>query len=471
MMFANFRSNLHTMHMSNPLSSGSLMSKVSPVLTLALALALGAPAAFAQSFPQTPDTGDAALASQPALTPDTQAPQLPPLGEGILTSVNNDMITSYDLKQRMLLLIVTSGVQVTQENYAAFQQQALNSLIDERLQQQEMDHWKVKVTDADVDEEIARMAAQSNLKPDQLLSELKRVGVEPATLRAQIAAESGWNQLVGGRYHSNANVGTAQVDSLMDKVIADGQKPQYLVAEIFIDNTTAGSAANALQGAKQLREQIANKVAPFQAVARQFSNAPSAANGGDAGWLVSGNIDSSVESVLTSLKPGEMSEPIVTKDGVYVYLLRQKTDGNADMVFRIKQAAVPLPANASPADVAAANAALASFRSRVDSCEAFDELNGKGPAGVQVTDLGDAKLSTLLTNYADALRPLKNNQATEPLRNAQNMDVLYVCDRQLAGDNALSREQVENNLVNQRLSMLGRRYLRELRSTATIENH
>ena len=468
-MSAKFRSNPHAMHMSYSPTSGSFMSRVLPVLSAALML--GASPVLAQSFPQTPDTGDAALASQPALTPDTQAPQLPPLAEGILVSVNNDMITSYDLKQRMLLLIVTSGVQVTQENYAAFQQQALNSLIDERLQQQEMDHWKVKVTDAEVDDEIARMASQSNLKPDQLLSELKRVGVEPATLRAQIAAESGWNQLVGGRYHSSANVGTAQVDSLMDKVIADGQKPQYLVAEIFIDNTTAGSPANALQGAKQLHDQIAAKVAPFQAVARQFSNAPSAANGGDAGWLVSGNIEPSVETVLASLKPGEMSEPIVTKDGVYIYLMRQKTDGNADMVFRIKQAAVSLPANASPTDVAAANAALASFRSRVDSCEAFDDLNGKAPAGVQVTDLGDAQLSTLLTNYADALRPLKNNQVTEPLRNAQNMNVLYVCDRQLAGDNALSRDQVENNLVNQRLSMLGRRYLRELRSTATIENH
>jgi len=457
------------MHMSLSLSSGSLMSKVLPVLSVVLML--GAPAAFAQTFPQTPDTGDAALASQPALTSDTQAPQLPPLAEGILVSVNNDMITSYDLKQRMLLLIVTSGVQVTQENYAAFQQQALNSLIDERLQQQEMDHWKVKVSDAEIDEEVARMAAQSNLKPDQLLAELKRVGIEPATLRAQIAAESGWNQLVGGRYHSNANVGTAQIDSLMDKVIADGQKPQYLVAEIFIDNISAGSAANALQGAKQLREQIAAKVAPFQAVARQFSNAPSAANGGDAGWLVSGNIDVSVENVLTALKPGEMSEPIVTKDGVYIYLLRQKTDGNADMIFRLKQAAVALPANASPEDIAGANAALASFRSRVNSCEAFDEAGGKAPAGVQLTDLGDAQLSTLLTNYSEALRPLKTNEATAPLRNPQNMNVLYVCDRQLAGDNALSRDQVENNLVNQRLSMLGRRYLRELRSTATIENH
>ena len=459
---------------STPHSAGFIMSKLlnGSFLALATVLALSTGTASAQGFGQTtPDTGAAALASQPALAPDTQAPQLPPLGEGILTSVNNDMITSYDLKQRMLLLIVTSGVQVTQENYASFQQQAINSLIDERLQQQEMDHWKVKVPDADVDEEIARMAAQSNLKPEQLLSELKRVGVEPATLRAQISAESGWNTLVGGRYHANASVGTAQVDSLMDKVIADGQKPQYLVAEIFLDNASAGSAANAQQGAKQLYDQISQKVAPFQSVARQFSSAPSAANGGDAGWLVSGNIDPAIEDVLKTLEPGQMSPPITTKDGVYIYLMRQKTEGNADMVFRVKQAAVALPANASASDISGAQAALTSFRSRVNTCEAVDEQIGKTNGSVQVTDLGEAQLSTLLPDYSSALRPLKTNQTTAPLRNSQNMNILYVCDRQLAGDNALTRQQVETNLVNQRLSMLGRRYLRELRSTATIESH
>ncbi|ESQ84387.1 hypothetical protein AEAC466_08515 [Asticcacaulis sp. AC466] len=440
-------------------------------LSLALALTAVAGATFAQGLSQTPDTGQAALASSPGLAPGAQAPELPPLGEGILVSVNNDMITSYDLKQRMLLLIVTSGVQVTQDNYAAFQQQALNSLIDERLQQQEMTHWKVKVSDKEVDSEIARMAAQSNLKPEQLLAELKRVGVEPATLRTQIAAESGWSQLVGGRYHSNAAVGSAQVDSLMDKVIADGQKPQYLVSEIFIDNVSAGSAANAAQGARQLHDQIAANVAPFQAVARQFSSAPSAANGGDAGWLVSGNIDPAIENVLKVMQPGQMSGVIVTKDGAYLYLLRQKTDGNSDMVFRIKQAAVSLPPNASASDVASAQTALTNFASRVRSCDAFDEQSEKASSNIQLVDLGDAQLSNLLPNYAAALRPLKDNQVTAPLRNNQNVNVLYVCGRQLAGDNALTRDQVETNLVNQRLSMLGRRYLRELRSTATIENH
>lgn len=436
--------------------------------TCLAALAAGLMAASAVAQEQTPDTGDAALASAPALGPDSEAPQLPPLGEGILISVNKDMITSYDLKQRMLLLMVTSGVQVTQDNYSAFQQQAITSLVEERLQKQEMEHWKVKIDAKEIDEEIERMGRQSGMTGEQLKGELKKLGVEPQTLRDQIEAQTGWSMLVGGRYRSNAAVGSAQVEATMDRVISDGQKPQYHVAEIFLDAAQAGGMANAQAGAQQLYQQMQAKVAPFQAVARQFSNAPSAAQGGDAGWLVAGSLDPQVEAALQSISPGEMTPPLTVKDGVYIYLLRQKSDGNADMVFRVKQAAVPLAANASAADVSRAQALLDSVRTKTRSCDAVDEIKA---SGIQVTDLGEAQLSVLQPAYADALRPLKINQSTTPLRNAQNMNVLFVCDRQLAGDNAVTREQVQSSLVNERLAMLGKRYLRQIRAGATIENH
>jgi len=443
-------------------------------LTLAAGLCAGAAGAqqsyqdLPKGFSQTPDTGAAAAASQPALQPDEQTPQLPQLGEGILVSVNDDMITSYDLKQRMLLLIVTSGVQPTQENYAALQQQALSSLVDEHLQKQEMAHWKVTVGDDEINQELDRMAAQSNMTRDQLLAELKKVGIEPQTLKDQISAQTGWSELVGGRYHSSAAVGRAQVDATMDKIIENGQKPQYLVAEIFLDPAVAGGLQNAQAGAKQLYDQINAKVAPFQAVARQFSNAPSAANGGDAGWLVSGDIDPAVETALQSIQPGQMTPPITTKDGVYIYLLRQKTDGDSDMVMHLKQAAIPFSAGGN---AAAAQAALASFREKNATCDAVDDLSGKAASGIQVTDLGEAQLSLLKPAYANALRPLKEGQATGPIAGDQEVNVLYVCDRRLAGDNAMGRSDVENQLVNQRLAMLGKRYLRELRTSATIENH
>ncbi len=452
--------------------SAQRTSLIAPLAGMLFAGALLAGSAVAQTpgpdLQQTPDTGAAALASQPAFQADGDAPALPQLGEGMLTSVNEDMITSYDLKQRMLLLIVTSGVQVTNDNYAAFQQQALNSLIEEHLQQQEMAHWKVKVTDKEIDDEVNRMARQSNMTGEQLVAELKRVGVEPQTLRDQISAESGWSELVGGRYHQNAQVGKAQVEATLDKLISDGQKPRYQLMEIYLDPAQAGGLDTAQKGAQQLYTQIQAKVAPFQAVAHQFSNAPSAAQGGDEGWVAKGTLDPQIEAALDTMQPGQVSQPITTKDGVYIFLLRQKSDGNADMVFRLKQAAVTLPSNADAAQVAAAQSQLASLRTRVKTCDALDDTK---VSGVRITDLGEAQLSLLKTDYSDALRPLKENQSTQPMRNDQNLNVLYVCDRQLAGDDAVTRDQVQTSLVNDRLAMLGKRYLRELRSGATIENH
>jgi len=417
----------------------------------------------------TPDTGNAAAASAPAMQPDGAAPSLPTLGEGVLVSVNDDIISSYDLKQRMLLLMATSGVQVTQDNYAQFQQQAMRSLVDEHLQFQEMKQWKVKVEDKEIDDELKRMAQQSNMSKDQLLGELKKIGVEPTTLREQIRAQLGWNELVGGRYHSNAQVGRDQVDETMDKIIADGQKPQFEVSEIFLDPTTAGGIDNARKGAQQLSQQLNQKVAPFQAVARQFSNAPSAANGGDEGWMVSGNMDPQIEATLQSMKVGDISAPVETKDGVYIFYLRDKSAGNADEVVRITQASVPLPTGASAQQVAAAQMQLVNFKTHASTCAALNEL-GKKTDGVAVEDLGESQLSDLLPDFATALRPLKDNQTTAPMQNGNQMEVLYVCDKRLAGDNAITRDEVENHLVDNRLAMLGKRYLRDLHASATIED-
>jgi peptidyl-prolyl cis-trans isomerase SurA len=432
--------------------------------TTALAMSAGlmmvsaAPAVMAQA--EAPQAQPAPAQPAPA--------QRPALREGIIAVVNDELISSYDLRQRMLLLIVTSGVQVTEQNYEAFQQQALRSLIDERLELQEAKRWELTVDEEEITEEITRMAAQSNLSYDQLVAELQRAGVDPQTLRSQIRAETGWQRLVGGRFNSKARVGKDQVDSYMAKITADSQKPQYLVAEIFLDPNLAGGLTEAQAGAQQLFQQIASGAAPFQSVARQFSNAPSAANGGDAGWLISGTIDPKIETVLQTMSGGQMTQPITTDEGVYIYYLREKTDGNSDSVMALKQAAISLGADAPASRVEAAQKALESFRNSQKGCGALTDTTIDG--SVVVTDLGETPLSELRDDYAAALKPLNVGQTTAPMRNDANMNVLIVCDKRLAGENAPTREQIEDRLVNQRLSMLGRRYLRDVRNQATIEN-
>ena len=332
---------------------------------------------------------------------------MPALGEGVLVSVNDDIISSYDLKQRMLLLMATSGVQVTQDNYAQFQSQALRSLVDEHLQEQEMKHWKVTVEDKEVDDELSRMAQQSNLTKDQLLGELKKMRRQSrrpcATRFAPNSAGTNWSAAaITPMPRSAATRSTPPWtrSSPTVKSFANMKCP-----EIFLDPTTAGGIDAARKEApQQLSEQLSQKVAPFQAVARQFSNAPSAANGGDEGWLVSGSMDPQIEATLKTMKVGDISAPVETKDGVYIFYLRDKSDGNSDEVVRVTQASVPLPAGASAQQIAAAQLQLAAFKSRADSCNAVTDL-GKKAAGVTVEDLGEIQVVGYAAGFCHGAAP------------------------------------------------------------------
>ena len=66
-------------------------------------------------------------AAEAAPAPAATAPQFD-LADGIVASVNDRIITGYDLRQRMLMLILSSEIQPTQENLPAIQQAALNAL-------------------------------------------------------------------------------------------------------------------------------------------------------------------------------------------------------------------------------------------------------------------------------------------------------------------------------------------------------
>ncbi|HYG25271.1 MAG TPA: peptidylprolyl isomerase, partial [Caulobacteraceae bacterium] len=330
----------------------------------ALALAVSGLGASAQEV--------AAVTTPAPATPTPAAPA--GISEAVVAIVNDDIISSYDMMQRMRLIMVTAGVQPTQENLPQLQREALRSLIDERLQMQEIrrveQEQKIDIvaTDEDIDQEIADIAKGNNMTGPQLVQALASQGVGPETLRSQLRSEVSWQRWIHGRYGSRLRIGEDQVKAQRERLAQAASRPQYQVAEIFIDAARVGGMDQALQGANQLVEQL-QKGAPFPAVARQFSAAPTAAAGGDAGWISSGEMPTEVDSVLEQLRPGQLSRPIPVQDGVYIVYLREKRAGGTATLISLKQAAVPLGAEASEAELAAASAKLESLRPSVTSCE------------------------------------------------------------------------------------------------------
>jgi peptidyl-prolyl cis-trans isomerase SurA len=420
-----------------------------------------------------PLAGSAQTPAAPAQ--EAPAPVQPQgISESVAAVVNDDIVSTYDLAQRMRLLIATSGVQPTEQNLPQFQREALTSLVDERLQFQELrrveqeQKFSIIATDEEVDEELGQLARNNNMTVEQFRGMLQAQGVE-GSLREQLRAQISWMRWIRGRYGSRLRIGEDQIKAVQANIAASANKPSYQISEVFIDANRVGGMDNAINGARQLVTQM-QQGAPFPAVARQFSAAPTAAAGGDAGWVAAAELPAELQTVVEQMRPGQLSQPIPVRDGVYIIYLRDRRSGAGATLVRLKQAAIALPGDATPAQVAEAAAKLEKIRAQGPTCENIETL-ASAEAGVIAGDLGEAEPKDLSPAFRDAVEAAQDGQFTPPLRTQAGLHVVAVCGRRAGGVAAeqVSREQIENRLYGQQLTMISRRYMRDLRSSATIE--
>ena len=414
--------------------------------------------------PAAAGTLNPAAEAAPAAAPAAPAFQM---SDGILATVNDSVITGFDLRQRMLLLIAMTQVQPTPENIPAIQQQALNLLVDERLQAQELTKFEdLVITDEQVDQELGSMAQEVGAAPATYMEFLAQGGIRPSTLREQIRTQMGWSQLVGGRFQSRARVSKSAIDSALRQASEAASKKQYLIGEIFIEASRVGGQQAALNGATQLVQQMVQG-APFQAVAQQFSAAPSATRGGDAGWVVEGSVQPALQQALEQLAVGQLSRPIPVDGGVYIIYMRDKRDGASASLVQIKQIMIELPESASDADVAAATQRLETLRPQL-TCDTM-LARATSEQGLLGSDLGEADVQNLAPQFQQVARSAEVGSVSTPVRTPLGVHLLGVCGRRAGGVQVADAREIENQLFRQNLGTLGKRYMRDLREDALIE--
>jgi peptidyl-prolyl cis-trans isomerase SurA len=425
---------------------------------------------FAQSGqPAAPVAGAPNPAAEDAPQPRAAPQAQLQLSDGIVATVNDAVITGFDLRQSMLLLIAMTQVQPSEENLPAIQQQALNQLIEKRLKDAEIAKFpQLQISDEEVNQEIAQIARDAGASAESYLAFLQQAGIQTRTLQEQIRTEIAWSALVRGRFRDRARVSRSQVEQTLRQLAEAAAKPQYLIGEIYIESARVGGQQAAMDGARQLVQQIIQG-APFQAVARQFSSAPSAmaSTPGDAGWIVQGTVQPALQAAFDVLEVGQLSNPIAVEGGVYIIYMRDKRDGSSTNLVQMKQVMIELPETASEQEVAAATASLEAIRGPL-TCDNIIERSRATP-GLLGADLGESDVSNLAPQFQQVARAAEIGAVSSPVRTPLGVHLLAVCGRRLGGPDAPSYAQVENRLQSQQFSMLDRRYSRDLREDALIE--
>ena len=393
------------------------------------------------------------------------------LEQRIVAVVNDEVISAQDLNDRLQLVTLTSGIPDSEQARARLAPQVLRSLIEERLQLQEAERLDIAVEEAEVERALANIAERNQMTVEAMRRFFAQNGINLATLLDQVRAQIAWVKVVNRQIVPRVTVTVDQLDMAVEEARRNEGEPEYLLSEIVLPVDNPAQAQVVAQDAARLVQTL-REGASFESLARQVSAAASAEAGGDVGWIRSSAIPQELRNTLERMREGEISDPIPSPVGYYIFLLRDRRLNQAavqasaaDVEVELAQILFPVD---GAADIAALRAQAAELRGDLGDCAAVAEAAAELDAP-QSGRLGWLRLGDLPPAFRQAVSGLPVGTASPPLEGPAGIHLLMVCDRRAARAETPEREQIAERLQRERVDRLARRYLRDLRKEAFVE--
>ena len=403
----------------------------------------------------------------------------------VVATVNDESISDFELRQRVQLYLALQGInqQLTPEQRTRIRTQMLEVLESEKLQLQEAVKKKITVSPVEVDKRINAMIQEYRFTIEQLRENLAKAGASEDALRSQITASIAWQKAVQDEYSDRVNVTPEMIAAEMARYAEGANKPHYRVMEVFLPVDNPELDAKVKKDSEEVLTQL-RQGAPFPVVARQFSQHPSAATGGDMGWINEGQLAPELNTALAKMEVGAISEPIRSTGGYYIIALRERQEPLGTKIDAAPTGptgpagTLPLARLLFPADPSLPKAQLEeifkvamTIHQRYGGCSQLEELSGK-MKGTIYMNLGDAKLAELSPQIQESMKNTRSGEAAQPFMSEAGVELIGRCDKRIEIKTAYvmpTQAQVEDQLFQNQIAALARRYLRDLKRGANIQ--
>lgn len=376
----------------------------------------------------------------PVLAQDLFAPRL---------YVNDRAITAYEVEQRALFLRILRAPGNPED-------EALKALTEDRLRQTEAERLGLKLTEAEITAGMTEFAGRANLTPEEFVAELAKAGVAAETFRDFVAAGLLWRQAVRARFLGQVPISENDIDRALE-ASSRPRALQVLASEIVIA-APEGQEEAAMAQAQELSDTLSGE-GTFASAARRLSAAPTAGSGGRLDWLPLANLPAAIGQKILALDPGEVSDPIPVPGAVVLFLLRDVAeDKTAEPIsVSVEWAEFLVPDDA---------AEIAEIRAEAETCtDLYVAANGLPEDRLTVTKAG---LNEVPGDVALELARLDRSEISVALTRGGFRRLLMLCGREQVLEPPPTRDQVREQVINQKLEGMAEGYLEELRSAAFI---
>ena len=387
--------------------------------------------------------------------------------------VNDEPISSYDIDQRLRLVIAASGGVNSQEELDKVREQVISAMIDERLQLQEaLIEFDFTIPDEEMEGYFVRRAQSMGQTPDQLGSALISIGSSKRTMIEQMRAEVVWEQIVGGRLGQFVAVTDEEVEAIIQRMHENKGKFEFRLAEIEMLVANSSQDASVKAAAEKLLTQIKGNESRFPDIARQLSSSPTSANGGDLGWVSEADLTEETLGILLQVGIGGITPPIKTPGGYRILAVQDRRKilsiDPLDTQVILSQFMLKKTKADNEADAKKFNDAALSLGKKPISCESLASRVSEFGAEPN-TQIGAVRYRDLPEIVRVPVEKAEIGVPTDVVTMEDGLHVLIVCGRKDPEVQEPDFDQIYAQIEGQRLAMMGRRYLRDLRRDAIID--
>jgi peptidyl-prolyl cis-trans isomerase SurA len=395
--------------------------------------------------------------------------------EGVAAIVNDNVISTEDVRDRVALAMLSANLPNNEDVRNHLLPQALRALIDEQLQLQEGKKMDVTVTQAEITKALDKLSEENHIPGGDILAFIKAHGISPSSLSSQIKATLTWNKVVAREIRPRVDIGDDEIDAVVQRMHENAGKQEYLLSEIFlpVDNPKDEDQTKAF--AEDLVKQIKGG-ASFGGIARQFSQSTGASTGGDMGWVQAGQLAPELDKTLQTLEAGEVAGPIRSANGFHILGVRERRTiaqggGQGNGGSDVKGISVALQQAFHPFTPDLDKEILLKeadrLRQAVGSCDGLQQKLAQNFPEWHWQDLGEIKLAEAEPWLADKVRDVPVGHSSEALATDKGALILFVCGRK--APETIDRTAIMNSIGTERMELLARRLMRDLRRNAYID--
>jgi len=342
--------------------------------------------------------------------------------------------------------------------------QIKEKLIIEELQLQMADRAGVKISDAELNSALTRLASNNQMSLEEFIAFIENNNDSYEDVREQVRKEMSIQRIQRGRVNSNIDITEKEFEAfLANDETLEGLQPEILVRQILVKE-------------KSLADQIVNLIdqgSEFSELALKYSKSSNASSGGLMNWRKTIDMPRLFEEALKSKPVGFISNPLESGSGYHILKLEDKRGNFVKYEDQWQSRHILLTPSTIRNDEDTINQ-LNNIRQRIIDGEDFSSLAdqfSEDPGSAKLGgDLGWVGLGVFAPEFEKMMLETKINQISEVFETQFGFHFLQVLGkRNHELTEKLIKDQAYAILYDRKFSEELENTLRTMRAEAFVE--